>query len=301
MADSSREVSNAGAGALAPADTRFNGVLPQLIREWRQRRASQSQAGAQRSNIAAFLRKWHKRAGVFAFGFMIWLGASGFLINQSAEWGYDTVRIDWPVLMSLYGLKASPPREGYIAGEHWLAEGGDNLFLNGNPVDLAVSSPRGMVTSTASGQQLLYVAGRESLLILTPEGDIYDRLISPILPLRTLQDVGTASGGAVAIRGQNQSYMSSDGGMSWTPFDPTAARWSSASPLSDEQREALAPYSRPSLPAERALLDLHSGQIFGDAGVWVVNIVGFLSIWLGISGIWMTVRMQRQMKRRARA
>lgn len=286
---------------LAPTDTRFNGVLPQLIREWRQRRAAKSQTAAQRSNLAAFLRKWHKRAGVFAFGFMIWLGASGFLINQSAEWGYDTARIDWPVLMSLYGLKASPPREGYVAGEHWLAKGGDTLFLDSRPVDFTIGQPLGMVASSASGQPILYVAARESLLMLTPDGGIYDRLTPPILPLRSIRSVGTVAGDHVAVRGDGEAYQSPDGGLRWERVDPAGVRWSTTSDLSEAQREALAPYSRPSLPAERALLDLHSGQIFGDAGVWVVNIIGILSIWLGISGIWMTLRMQRQMKRRAKA
>ncbi|WP_043765908.1 PepSY domain-containing protein [Algiphilus aromaticivorans] len=301
MADSSLEISNSSDSALATSDTRFNGVLPQLIREWRQRRAAKTQTSAQRNSLAAFLRKWHKRAGVFAFAFMIWLGASGFLINQSAEWGYDTARIDWPALMSLYGLKASPPREGFVAGNHWLAEGGDTLFLDSKPVDFSISKPRGMVASSASGQQLLYVAGRESLLLLTTDGSVYDRLTPPILPLRTIQEMGTVNGDVVAIRGETESYQSPDGGMSWEPIAPAEVRWSGPSELSEAQRDALAPYSRPSLPAERALLDLHSGQIFGEAGVWIVNIVGILSIWLGISGIWMTLRMQRQMKRRAKA
>lgn len=301
MADSSLNMSSTA--TLDAPDTRFNGVLPNLIRGWQQRRRAGSKTGttAQRVTLAAFLRKWHKRAGVFAFGFMIWLGASGFMINQSSEWGYDTLRVDWPALMALYGLKASPPSDGYVQADHWLAKGGDNLFLDGEALKHNVGTLRGMITSETSGQPLIYVAGRESLLMLTPDGEIYDELSPPILPIRTIVSIGIADSGGVAVQGESEAHQTSDGGMTWAAVDVSQVRWSETTALSDAQRETLAPFSRPSIPAERALLDLHSGQIFGEAGVWIVNIVGILSIWLGISGIWMTLRLQRQMKQRARA
>ena len=58
---------------------------------------------APRRNLSIFLREWHKRAGLFAFLFMGWLGLSGVLINQSPGWGYDTDRIYWRPVMWLYG------------------------------------------------------------------------------------------------------------------------------------------------------------------------------------------------------
>ncbi|WP_420426317.1 PepSY domain-containing protein [Algiphilus sp.] len=253
-----------------------------------------------RRNLSVFLRTWHKRAGLFAFAFMIWLGASGFLINQSAEWGYDTTRIDWPVITSLYGMRASPPREGFVAGDAWLARGGDDVFLNGTPIDYTVGDPVGMIASDASGQPLLYVATRESVLLLQQDGSVYDELSPPILPVREVRAIGT-TGKGIVVQGAQDTLLSTDGGLRWTAVGDQEVQWSTASPLADSQRDVLAPYSMPSLPLERALLDLHSGQIFGDAGTWVVNIVGLMSIWLGISGLWMTLRLQRQQKRRAKA
>lgn len=306
MPDSVFNAASADANTAHDSDGRFNGALPNALRRLRRRLAMTSKQEAAsrpavpRRNLAAFLRNWHKRAGLFAFAFMIWLGASGFLINQSAEWGYDTARIDWPVITSLYGMSASPPRAGFIAGDRWLAAAGDDVFLDGSPIDYTMGSPRGMVTSQASGQTLVYIATRESLVLLTPDGSIYDELRSPILPLKEVRAIGTTPNG-IAIQGSEVTLESADGGMRWNAISGENVAWSERNELSQAQRDTLAPYSMPSLPVERALLDLHSGQIFGDAGTWVVNVVGLLSIWLGISGLWMTLRLQRQQKRRAKA
>jgi len=306
MPDTAFNVTSDHSDASEDTDTRFNGAIPVAMRQLRQRVASRgstqaaSRPAPARRNLAMFLRNWHKRAGLFAFAFMIWLGASGFLINQSAPWGYDTTRIDWPAITSLYGMRASPPREGYTAGDAWLARGGDDVFLNGSPVAYPIGEPQGMVASDASGQTLLYVATRESLVLLKPDGSVYDELSSPILPVKEVLAVGTTDGG-IAVRGGEETLVSTDGGLRWNEVDDLNAQWSEPSSLAESQRDILAPYSMPSLPLERALLDLHSGQIFGDAGTWVVNIVGLLSIWLGISGLWMTLRQQRQQKRRAKA
>lgn len=304
MPDTAFNIASNHSTSSTDPDSRFNGAVPVAIRQLRHRIASRGSGDTDRRpvrrNLAVFLRTWHKRAGLFAFAFMIWLGASGFLINQSAEWGYDTLRIDWPVITSLYGMRASPPRDGYSAGDAWLARGGDDVFLNGAPIAYPIGEPQGMVASDASGQPLLYVATRESLVLLKPDGTIYDELSAPILPVREVRAVGTTESG-IAVQGAEDTLVSTDGGLRWSSLSDQNVQWSEASALAPSQRDILAPYSMPSLPLERALLDLHSGQIFGDAGTWVVNIVGLLSIWLGVSGLWMTLRLQRQQKRRANA
>ncbi len=304
MPDTSYSPARAESADSELMETRFNGAIPIAVRHLRRRMTSPTAAAANpvpaRRNLSVFLRTWHKRAGLFAFAFMIWLGASGFLINQSAEWGYDTARIDWPVITSLYGMRASPPREGFTAGDAWLARGGDDVFLNGAPIDYPVGEPVGMIRSDASGQTLLYIATRESLLLLQRDGSVYDELTPPILPVREVRAIGT-TGNAIVVEGAQDTLVSTDGGLRWNAMGNRDVQWSTSSTLSAAQRDMLAPYSMPSLPLERALLDLHSGQIFGDAGTWVVNIVGLMSIWLGISGLWMTLRLQRQQKRRAKA
>jgi hypothetical protein len=279
-----------------PSTGRIRAMVPRRLRQWRSRSNSKTQAPARR-NLSMFLREWHKRAGIAAFIFMIWLGASGFLINQSSAWGYDTIRIDWSWVTGLYGLKASPPHEGFIAGDAWLAKSGDVVALNGEELSFSIPAPLGIVASDAAGLPLLFIATREALYAVTPEGKLYERMMSPIIPVKELVRLGTR-GTAIVIEGRDGLHASADGGLSWTTPEDDAVAWSEPKTLTEPQREELAPFSRPTMSLEQTLLDLHSGRIFGDVGVWVVNIVGFMAIFLGISGIWMTWRISRQRSRR---
>lgn len=276
-------------------------VIPKPLRQFRDRvtgNASSRQRPARpRQNLTMKLRKWHQRAGLAAFLFMTWLGATGLLINQSAPWGYDTLRIDWPwVTNGLYGLSAVPPQEGYKAGGHWITKAGDAIVLDGEAVEYAMNDPHGMAMGEGPEQALLFIATRSSVVVLTEQGAIYDELRSPVLPVSEPQRLGTRDAdGAVVVAGADDAYASTDGGFTWQPADDVAdVRWSEAEALAEAEREALMPFSQPSMSVERVLLDVHSGQIFGDFGKWVVNIVGVLAIVLGITGVWMYWRMNRR-------
>lgn len=248
-------------------------------------------------NLLATLREWHKRIGLFAFFFMGWLGASGFLINQSASWGYDTVRIDWPWVMALYSLHPEPPPTGFRAGDRWLAVTGDYTLIDAVPLADRIGEPLGLVAGGAPERPLLFVATAGSLVLLTPQGERYDELVPPILPVSTIRRIGTTTAGAIAVQDLD-AFQSTDGGDVWTPVDPGEVRWSSAERLPDAERARLLPYSKPSVSLEHVLVDAHSGRLFGNIGAWVINFVGFAALWLAVSGVWMWWRIRQN--RRAR-
>ncbi|HSW13134.1 MAG TPA: PepSY domain-containing protein [Solimonas sp.] len=274
------------------------------LRLWRQRAAAllvrPEVAAKPKRNLTATLREWHKRAGLFAFVFMAWLGASGFLINQSASWGYDTTRVDWGWVMSLYGLHAEPPQQGYGAGSHWLAETSDYTVIDGRPLDTPIHQPRGFVLGGTRERPLLFIAAAESLLLLTPQGERIDELTPPILPVSAIRRIGSVRGqpGSVAVQDLD-AFQSRDGGDNWMPVSPAEVDWSEVAPLSERQRDELLPYSRPSVSLEHILVDAHSGRLFGSGGAWIINLVGIAAMLLAISGIWMMWRTSAARRRRA--
>lgn len=252
-----------------------------------------------RRNLNLFLREWHKRAGLFAFLFMGWLGLSGVLINQSPSWGYDTDRIYWSPVMWLYSLKPEPPRSGWNADGHWLALTPEGTVLDARPVVPPVKLPLGLVAAGTPEQPLLFVANAEAIAVVTLDGARYDELRAPILPVSAIRRVGKVAGVAGSLAVQDlDAYQSLDGGNSWTPVDPAKVEWSAEVELPDAERERLLPFSRPYVTLEHILVDAHSGAIFGRGGVYVINTVGIAAIWLAISGVWMWWRTQR--KRAAR-
>ncbi len=246
-------------------------------------------------NLMMLLREWHKRLGLFAFIFMGWLGLSGFLINQSAGWGYDTIRVDWGWVMALYGLHPEPPRTGFTADGHWLAVTSDYTLLNAQPLPERIEEPLGLVTGGSPERPLLFVATNSSLVMLTTEGERYDELRPPILPVSTVRRVGMTAEGAIAVQDLD-AFQSSDDGDSWTPIDPQRVRWSGVEQIPTAERDRLMPYSKPSVSLEHVLVDAHSGRLFGELGAWVINFVGFAAIGLSISGIWMWWRIRSNRK-----
>lgn len=252
-----------------------------------------------RRNLNLFLRDWHKRAGLFAFLFMGWLGLSGVLINQSPSWGYDTDRIYWTPVMWLYGLEPEPPKTGWQAEGHWLALTPEGTVLDARPVVPPVPQPLGLVKAGSEQQRLLFVANAEHVAVLTVDGARYDELRPPILPVSVIRRVGQVRGvpGSFAVQDLD-AFQTLDGGNNWSPVDPAKVEWSSAAELPGAERERLVEYSRPFVTLEHVLVDAHSGAIFGRGGVYVINTVGIAALWLAISGVWMWWRTKR--KRAAR-
>lgn len=250
-------------------------------------------------NLNVLLREWHKRAGLFAFIFMIWLGFSGFLINQSASWGYDTKRVDWDWVMQLYSLHPEPPQAGFRAGNYWLASTSDYTLIDARPLETPIRELRGFVQGGSADKPLLFVAATESLLLLTPKGERIDELTPPILPVSTIRRIGSVKGHAGSIAVQDlDAFQSLDEGNTWTAVASTAVEWSEAQPLPDSERSRLMPYSRPSVSLEHVLVDAHSGRLFGSFGAWVINFVGIAAMLLAISGIWMMYRTSSARRKR---
>lgn len=249
-----------------------------------------------RSRLTPFLRDWHRRAGLFAFLFMGWLGLSGILINQSPSWGYDTDRIYWSWVMWLYSLEPAPPTTGYTARGVWLAQTPEGTVLDGRPLVPPIKLPLGMVSATVDDQLLYFIADPKVVAVVTREGVRFDELRAPILPVDAVRRIGTVpETGAVAVQDLD-AFQSADGGTSWTPVDPLVVKWSEAIEIPAAERERLLEFSRPFVTLEHILVDAHSGALFGRGGVYVINAVGVAALWLAISGVWMWWRTQRRRK-----
>ena len=273
---------------------------PGRLWHWRPRsvltpRARSQHVARPKRNFAATLREWHKRAGLFAFLFMGWLGISGVLINQSADWGYDTLRIDWSWVMALYGLHPEPPRTGLHADGHWLAAASEATLLDGRPLAAPIREPLGMAAGGSDAEPLLFVATPDSVVILDAEGARVDELTGAFLPVRSIRRIGTLSGSARMVAIQDLDVYVSRDGLSWSAApDGASFSWTEAAPLPESERTRALPYSRPSVSLEHVLVDAHSGRLFGQAGVYLINAVGLAALRLGVSGAWMMWRTSRR-------
>lgn len=257
-----------------------------------------------KKTLTAQLREWHKRAGLFAFVFMFWLALSGVLINQSSSWGYDTVRVRWSWLMSLYGLSPEPPQNGYAApapggDSHWLVATSEATLLDGEPLEYPIAAPIGFVAAGDPERPFLFAAEANRLVVLALDGTRVDELAPMLLPVKTIRRIGFVpdAGGRSRVAIQDLDIYASLDGLEWSPLPPGAdVHWSQAAPLPANVREKAVPYSRPSETLEHILVDAHSGRLFGTFGVYVINAVGLAAMALSVTGVWMIWLTNRRRK-----
>ncbi|RQR85344.1 PepSY domain-containing protein [Burkholderia sp. Bp9012] len=245
-------------------------------------------------NLSMLLREWHRRIGIGAAVFMIWLGISGIMLNQSPSWGFDAKRIDWPWLMSLYGLHPEPASQGYRAAGHWLAVADGRLVIDGAALDVTSGRPVGFVVAGRGDERLFYIASASQLTIATTGGKLVDQLSGSSLPMQAIRRIGTTADGQGVVIGGDSTYSSADAGLSWKPYAGPGTVWSEPGALDAMQRNQVAAFARPSVPLEQILIDLHSGRVFGHAGEYVIDLVGAGAVVLAVSGIWIVWRSNRK-------
>ncbi|GAB3372551.1 PepSY domain-containing protein [Spongiibacter taiwanensis] len=262
---------------------------------------SSSKPGGAKKNLTMVLRQWHQRAGLFAFLFMAWLGISGVLLNQSASWGLDALRVKSAAVMSMYGLYPRAPETGYVNASHWLVNTTENTVVDGHLLDRHIPSPVGFSALGEDASAQIFVATKDKLTLVDAKGSVIDEISDYMLPVAAINQIGvlpatSASGQRVVVKGES-SYATGDG-MVWEALDSDVdVQWSVLTDLSEEIKAKVLPFARPTVALEQLLIDMHSGRFFGRFGPWVINTVGILCVWLSISGIWMMWRSNRRRRK----
>lgn len=272
------------------------------LQQWKSRvvpAARKNHPPRPKRNFTATLREWHKKAGLFACLFLIWLALSGVLLTRSVELGFDATRIDWDWLMAMYGLHAEPPQNGYTADGHWLASTAEFTVVDGKALQTRLPTVTGFVAGGDPSYPMLFVGGTESLVLLSKEGERIDELRAPILPISSVRRMGNLKSDPSVIAIQDfDAYQSADGGETWKPVQSSEVLWSQQVPMPEEERARVVEFARPRVIVEQFLIDLHSGRLFGPVGAWLITLIGFVATWIAISGVWMWWRTNKARKQR---
>jgi hypothetical protein len=241
--------------------------------------------------VGPLLHRWHRRLGAVAGAFLLWLSASGIVLNHSAGLGLDHIAVSAPWLTRLYGLHEVVPERGFLTASHWLVGTDAQTVVDGHALYPALPRPVGLVAEN----HLLFAANASDIVILDTQGRLVDTLTEGDLPLAGVARIGSG-GGVVVISDASGRRFASPDGVTWTPYAGNVA-WSDSRPLPAYVRGEAAPLLRPKLPLERVLLDAHSGRILGRFGPLLVDLVGVFFLLIALSGLWMYLRHQLRQRR----
>ncbi len=234
--------------------------------------------------IGVLLHRWHRRMGAVAGLFVLWLAASGIVLNHSNALGLDRTEISAPWLIQIYGLHPVIPDRGFRSANHWMIGTDSRTVIDGQPLSAALPEPLGLVATN----NLLFAANASCVTVLDAGGQLVDTLRASDLPLSNIRRMGQGDGVVVIADSQDQRFASRDG-LDWAPYSGRVI-WAASEALPADIRARAASYLGPQLPLERILLDAHSGRIVGHYGPLLVDAVGVLFILIALSGLWIYLR-----------
>ena len=249
-------------------------------------------------NLHRIFRKWHRKLGVFAAFFIVFLSVTGVALNhtESLSLAHQPIKNTW--LLDHYGIAAPQDIRFYQQGSIqvtnlsvWLH--GDLLFES----DVDIISV-GRLPLKHSPKDVLVIATRQSIFLYNLAGELVDSL-------------GTESGvpemiNAMSINGEEviidsaKGYFQTDSDFfDWQNIQPIAApKWLQPDIVSASQIEqAEMAYRAQFLTLERIILDSHSGRLFGDIGVIFMDFIALLLIMLSISGLYLWQKHAKNIRR----
>lgn len=229
---------------------------------------------------------WHRRAGLVAAVLVVIVAATGVALNHGARLGLDDRRAESGWLLAWYGLEPERPPVSYRAGESWLSWIDGRLYLDEMLVAEGVGPPKG----AWRGHEVIAVAAADELVLLTPGGDLVERISSASLP-GAVRAVGEA-GGRLVLDTPEGPYAADGALLSWEPAE-AEPRWTRPATMPEPLRQKLLEaYRGEGLPWSRVLLDLHSGRIFGPWGPYLMDAAAVLLMVLAGTGIFTWLRLR---------
>jgi hypothetical protein len=204
---------------------------------------------------------WHRWLGVVCAVIVLWLSATGIALNHTSALGLERARLSHAWLLWAYGMRPEAPTVGHQVAGTWISQAGGKLFFNSMPV----ADWQEAVVGVATHEGLILVTGKHEALLLTPEGQVVERLREGVLP------------------------------------DMPRPRQTKTAALPEALREQIVAMGGGlELTGARVLADLHSGRLFGSQGPLFMDLAAAGFIVLALTGLWLWWRFQRAQRHRER-
>jgi len=238
------------------------------------------------------IRRWHYLLGLLAAIWFIILSISGFLLNHTSELKLKQhfITTDW--MLEHYGIKVLPILNGFkLRDQLWLTHSKNSLFLNDVILDNNIQQLQGAVLFQ---EQFITILADNMLFLLTLKGELIEKLT--YLPADP-QNIGIFEN-QVILKTKDSYFVTNETFSHWKPLEKIEqVNLSTLEILPTNLKENINKNNKLGLlNIERILLDLHSGRIFGWWGVYVMDAIGLILLWLAGSGGWLWLKRQSALK-----
>lgn len=248
--------------------------------------------GRKPHKFTAFL--WHKRAGLFAAVLVVILAITGIVLNHTEELQLDESYVDSSLLLGWYGIEPKGEVVSYKTGNHTISVLDGHVFFNSYPITTSTQAFHGAVWA----EQLIVLAFDTELILLTHDGEIVERMPTG-QSFTNIQRIGIKYKRPVIETSDPLYYMADEHILDWDVIINEDIAWAKKIRLSDSKMTVLMDSFRGrGLTLERVLLDLHSGRIFGEYGVYLMDAAAVALLWLSGSGFWVWWGFRQKQKQK---
>ena len=243
---------------------------------------------ARRRNIRRLLFLGHRYIGVGCALFVVMLAVTGLMLNHTEEIKMDERYVQSPTIHNWYGIEAPEIGDSYRLDDHWLSEFGSKLYFN----HVAVTNSESPLLGAIEFGEFYIAAYSNELILLTPEGKLVERINRGYGLPESITHLGVDTEQLLPmIRTTAGDFVGDSELFEWQLSEVGQVVWSKSENLpATLEQEILCSYRGDGLTLERMVLDLHSGRIAGDLGVFVMAVVAFLFLLLAAMGVWMWAR-----------
>ncbi len=212
------------------------------------------------------------------------------ILNHSETLRLDSRFVEAGWLLDFYRMAAPVETPGFRIGNRFVTGLGDRVYLD----TLELAERAGPLLGALPIGKVVAIAAPDTLLLVTPEGEIIERLSGADGVPAGLYRIGRDRAGRLVASGAHGDYSADLGRVEWRPEAGAEVTWSEPAPVPPGLRERLVDlYRGKGLPLERVILDIHSGRILGGWGVYLVDVLALLFSVLVVTGLWMWARGRR--------
>jgi len=240
------------------------------------------------ARLIRHLREWHRKLGIIAAFFLIFLSLSGIALNHTdgLKLGHQNVQNTW--LLNHYGIKAPDELKFFHNNKFIVTD--ELVWLKDQ---LLLETPD-LIIAIGEFKQFILVMTSQQLYIYNLQGELIDQLgtLSGLPEQITAMHIGSDT---LIIKTTTDYYQTDSDLLDWQSISPLAEpNWiiQSSATIADKQL-ATSHYKSQFLTWERIILDTHSGRFFGLFGVLFMDGVAILLILLSVSGIYIWIRYAR--------
>jgi hypothetical protein len=233
----------------------------------------------------------HRYVGLSSAALVLILSATGLMLNHSDDLDMDTVYIQNGSLLSWYGISAPQRMTSIALGDEFITSVDARIFRNTTALQV-IDSP---LLGALDYQDMHVLATANALFVFANDWQLIERLDSAAGSPLDLLAIGTTNRGQLALQTANGYLLADENLLEWQIVESATATWSQEveTPASIETALLIAHRGK-GLSLERVVLDLHSGRLFGIAGVLLVDAAAVLFLILACSGIWLWARRRQR-------